>query len=590
MATKLQCEICGGKLIGKPGGIFECDSCGTEYSTEWAKAKIQEIQGTVKVEGTVEVKGSVQVEGAANVQSLIKRGYLALEDRKWDEAEKCFNDALNADPENAEAYLGLGMSKAKCQNKEVLTTKYCNDYLSRIRCEKELKRAKQFGDEDLKQWIDSVEKEYQNNYKQEQKRKKQDQAKIDANQRSLKEGMERARKYQKFISAGMCHTVGLKDNGTVVAVGHNKSNDSVDKKRKGECEVSSWTDIVEVAAGGLHTVGLKSNGKVVAAGTNIPPFMMYNRGDSTGICDVSNWRDITAIAAGSDHTVGIKKDGTVVATGNNQSLQCLVTDKFGTALWKNIKAIAAGGAHTVGLREGGRVSTTGKKEYYSEWRKRAGDWDSIVALAAGLKHTVGLKSNGRVVALGENKNGQCNVSDWTDIIAISAGSEHTVGLKNDGTVVATSFIKSEFASYKGQCNVSGWKDIIAIAAGSEHTVGLKADGTVVAVGNNSDAQCNVSGWKLFKTDAEKESDYSNACKWQESGTTDEIKKAFDIFKELKDYKDSAEREKACSVKLLNAEKATLQTELPNLKGIFSAKRRKEINTRLAQIEDELKRL
>ena len=61
----LQCEICGGKLVGKPGGIFECDSCGMEYSTEWAKAKIQEIKGTVKVEGTVEVTGKVQVEGGS---------------------------------------------------------------------------------------------------------------------------------------------------------------------------------------------------------------------------------------------------------------------------------------------------------------------------------------------------------------------------------------------------------------------------------------------------------------------------------------------------------------------------------------------
>ena len=63
MAAKLQCEICGGKLIGKPGGIFECDSCGMEYDTAWVKEKIQEITGTVKVEGTVEVQGKVQVEG-----------------------------------------------------------------------------------------------------------------------------------------------------------------------------------------------------------------------------------------------------------------------------------------------------------------------------------------------------------------------------------------------------------------------------------------------------------------------------------------------------------------------------------------------
>ena len=59
MATKLQCEICGGKLIGKAGGIYECDSCGMEYDTTWVKEKIQQIQGTVKVEGTVEVTGKV---------------------------------------------------------------------------------------------------------------------------------------------------------------------------------------------------------------------------------------------------------------------------------------------------------------------------------------------------------------------------------------------------------------------------------------------------------------------------------------------------------------------------------------------------
>ena len=70
MAAKLECEICGGKLVGKPGGIFECESCGMEYSTEWAKAKIQEIKGTVKVEGTVEVTGKVQLDGPIKVSLL----------------------------------------------------------------------------------------------------------------------------------------------------------------------------------------------------------------------------------------------------------------------------------------------------------------------------------------------------------------------------------------------------------------------------------------------------------------------------------------------------------------------------------------
>jgi hypothetical protein len=131
MAAKLQCEICGGKLVGKPGGIFECDSCGTEYSTEWAKAKIQEITGTVKVEGTVEVTGKVQIDGPVKVEnagpsaeSLVKRGMMELEqlqkastwarkgeispfEQKKGEVKSLFIRALEIDPENGGAFWGL---------------------------------------------------------------------------------------------------------------------------------------------------------------------------------------------------------------------------------------------------------------------------------------------------------------------------------------------------------------------------------------------------------------------------------------------------------------------------------------------------
>ena len=51
------------------------------------------------------------------------------------------------------------------------------------------------------------------------------------------------------ISAGYDHTVGLKADGTVVAVGDN---------RYGRCDVSDWRDIVAISAGSLHTALLKS--------------------------------------------------------------------------------------------------------------------------------------------------------------------------------------------------------------------------------------------------------------------------------------------------------------------------------------------
>jgi alpha-tubulin suppressor-like RCC1 family protein len=72
-------------------------------------------------------------------------------------------------------------------------------------------------------------------------------------------------------------------------------------------------DITQVAAGGDHTVGLKSDGTVVAVGRNY-----------LGQCNVGGWMDITQIAAGWDYTVGVKSDGTVVAVGDNEVGQCNV--------------------------------------------------------------------------------------------------------------------------------------------------------------------------------------------------------------------------------------------------------------------------
>ena len=269
------------------------------------------------------------------------------------------------------------------------------------------------------------------------------------------------------VSAGSNHTVGLKSDGTVVAVGSSNF---------GQCAVSGWTDIVAVSAGDRHTVGLKSDGTVVAVGDN-----------DFGQCNVNGWTDIVAVSAGAFHTVGLKSDGTVVATKySGESTyncgQCAVSG------WTDIVAVSAGDRHTVGLKSDGTVVATKYTGKYFDGRCDVGDWTDIVAVTAGYDHTVGLKSDGTVVAVGDNEYGQCDLSGWTDIVAVSAGSNNTVGLKSDGTVVAVGYNKY------GQCDVSDWTDIVAVSAGECHTVGLKSDGTVVAAGWNDDGQCDVSGW------------------------------------------------------------------------------------------------
>ena len=268
------------------------------------------------------------------------------------------------------------------------------------------------------------------------------------------------------FAAGGHHMVGLKRDGSVLAVGRNV---------EGQCDVLDWTDIVAFAAGGWYTVGLMQDGSVVAVGDN-----------DDGQCDVSGWTDIVAVAAGGAHTVGLKRDGSVVAVGRNDHRQCDVSS------WTDIVAVAAGYSHTVGLKRDGTVVAVGYNLY--DGQCNVSGWTDIVAVAAGGAHTVGLKRDGSVVAVGDNDDRQCNVNGWTDIVAVAAGDDHTVGLKRDGSVVAVGSNADIVGGYVGQCNVSDWTDIVSVAAGFYYTIGLKRDGSVVAVGWNTDGQSDVSGW------------------------------------------------------------------------------------------------
>ena len=197
-----------------------------------------------------------------------------------------------------------------------------------------------------------------------------------------------------MVATGDGYTVGLKSDGTVVAVGQNDD---------GQCDVDGWTDITQVAAGLSHTVGLKSDGTVVAVGSNYE-----------GQCDVDGWTDITRVAAGLGHTVGLKSDGTVVATAYNASG------------WTDIAQVAAGGWHTVGLKSDGTVVAVGANDY---GQCNVSSWTDIVQVAASTWHTVGLESASTVVAVGANDYGQCDVGGWNLVLAMPPSQEGQVGIK-----------------------------------------------------------------------------------------------------------------------------------------------------------------
>lgn len=297
----------------------------------------------------------------------------------------------------------------------------------------------------------------------------------DAQQRSFALWDEIA--VRETVSAGSKHTVAVKNNGAVIAT------DFIDYggygNDHGQCNVTSWTNIIAVSAGGNHTVGLKADGTVVAVGNN-----------DNSQCEVGSWKNIVAISAGNNFTAGLKADGTVVIAVND------INEIFDVSGWSDICAISAGDSHLVGLKKDGTVVATGNDAY---GKCDVENWTNIIEISAGAYHTVGKTNNHKVVSttfvgtdLVEN-NGQTEVSDWENILSVSAGGEHTVALTSAGTVL-----------YKGnywimECDDCGeWGDVVAVSVGNTHIVALKEDGTIVADGVNTFGQIDVEHWTDIK--------------------------------------------------------------------------------------------
>lgn len=254
------------------------------------------------------------------------------------------------------------------------------------------------------------------------------------------------------LAAGSNHTVVLKSDGSVYAIGYNDA---------GQCNVSGWTDIIDICAGSNYTVGLRSDGTVVAVGENF-----------NGQCDVSGWTDIIDIEASWFHTVGIKADGSVVAVGSNHNGGCEVSS------WRNVVDVGLTQTGTVGLTANGTILNT-KYEYLN--------WTGIKSISAEDGLAIGLKADGSVV-IGDPWGHDSRLytdtyANFVDVVQVDAGGRHVFGLTAGGRVIV-----APQSTFYG---VSDWTDICMIAAGRDHIVGLKNDGTLVATGNNDSGQCNV---------------------------------------------------------------------------------------------------
>ena len=614
MAAKLQCEICGGKLVGKPGGIFECENCGTEYSAAWAREKIQEITGKVQIEGTVEVTGKVQVEGgtvqvdtSANKEALLKRAFMMLEEGEKEKADSFLEQVLNMDPECAEAYLGKLMLMMKVRTRDTL-----KDSRWFIDQDKNYKKVCEYGSPDLKAWLVETGKSIRTSIEEENKRYKE---------------KHTAESYEKATQLAAENTVSAQLEAANVFKSISAYKDS--EQRRTECLAKAEALKAEqraftikanqltkhrIAAGYNHVVALKMDGTVLAAGDN-----------ADGQCDVSAWKNIVAVAAGWYHTVGLRTDGTVIAVGNNGDGQCNVSQ------WKDISSIAAGRCFTVGLKKDGTVIATGDN---LSGQCNVSAWVDIVEIAAGNDHTLGLKKDGTVVATGSNHFGQCNVSGWREIISIEAGMSSSLGVTKNRTVVSTNSVRRDeieklveivsIAGHDCPCFLKTdgtviyghsyklWDQTDIIAVTPSQSVGLSAfaitkEGEVIY--KCSDRRYSVSDWKLFDSiealeAQEREKAEAERLRWEEAerrrleAEEAERRRQADAERQRIEAEETErrrqERKRQEAIETVKhrivareADKQTAEDELANLKGLFSGRRRRELEAQIAEADEQL---
>ena len=362
-----------------------------------------------------------------------------------------------------------------------------------------------------------------------------------------------------MVSAGGSHTVYLKADGTVMTVGANGSGqlgDGTTTDRSNPVQVvhSASTpipfpqiSIKATAAGYYHTVNLKSDGTVWAVGKNssgqLGDGTTTNRPIPVQVVDSGGnpLTGVVGISASEAHTTYLKSDGTVWATGKNQygqlgdgtttdrSNPVQVMDAGGSPI-TGVVGIAAGGNHTTFLKSDGTVWAAGRNDY-----GQLGDGTTterlnpmqvvdaggspltgVEGISAGANHTMCLKSDGTVWAVGLNNAGQLgdgsNVnrsnpvqvvdaggSSLNGVVRIAMGQYHSTYLKSDGTVWAAG------RNYYGQLGDgttvtrnnavqvvdsggNGLSGVVGIAAGYEHTVYFKGEGMVWSVGLNTCGQ------------------------------------------------------------------------------------------------------
>ncbi|MFN8227846.1 MAG: Ig-like domain-containing protein [Mycobacterium sp.] len=229
----------------------------------------------------------------------------------------------------------------------------------------------------------------------------------------------------------------------------------------------------QAATGLEHTVLLRSDGTVVAIGDNT-----YGQTDIPALPPtLTN----TSIAAGDYNTILVRSDGTAVSVGDNTYGQNDIPELPAGLSYTQADG---GGGFTVLLRSDGTAIALGNNTHGQTDIPELPAGLTYIQVAAGESYTTLLRSDGVAVGIGYGFYGQADMPSppaGLTFTQVSAGNNQTVLLRSDGQAVAVGF---GFDGHSVIAPTPAGMVYTRVTAGEWYAVLIRSDGQAITVDFN----------------------------------------------------------------------------------------------------------
>ena len=466
--------------------------------------------------------------GDNKIASLLDRGNMALEDGDWAKADSFFEDVLNNDSKNAQAYLGKALAQERCRTIDALVrkrlgiheqakaeTRSIPERTEHIRRMAEKYTVPNYVTAEIIQKLYAFGRTYPSQVSDRQAQYE--------NEKSWWENHKLLSRAEKFGTGAVAENFQQEKKSLFSQLAARvKSSQEADAKRVKELE-KAYDAAMQEADRKVEALSLDGQarreadyqGWLAAAKDEYNPQMLRKlAADFSGLGDYRDSRNLAQhcekraeeeqvrLDAEAEKQRKLKEQENQARAEKRQKIKIFAAVVAAVAVcailvvtkviipasdYKKAEELYDNGQYVEAAFAFGAIGT-----YRDAQQRSANFWNTEAVrdtLVAGENDTIAVKTDGTIAIRGYYTLGDDNsdIDKWTDIEAVSAGEFHIVGLKSDGIVVTAG------SNNYTQCNAY-WKNIVSISAGAVHTVGLKSDGTVVAVGSNRCGQCDVSGW------------------------------------------------------------------------------------------------